>query len=227
MWVQGEAVREIILQIIVTVALLAVSVLLFYKAYGTKDSDDSEVMTEYTDITPFTRFLIHPEVHATNRLIIYNESGNMVGRLMPGGSWLRYLESYFGILPFKHYIESDIGNLLTLDIRGFFNRKTVVLDKDGDEVGIIHQNLLKSLLKFHAVIEIGENKYETHSDVLFGELEVDDILRITSFNVPLETTEHFKRLSERMYIIENDLEKDEGKAGLAVLCLYAAVARGK
>lgn len=27
----------------------------------------------------FTRFLIHPEVHATNRLIIYNESGNMVG----------------------------------------------------------------------------------------------------------------------------------------------------
>lgn len=227
MWIRGEDLQEIIFQVFFGIVLLAVSGLLFYKAYGTKDSDDSEVVTDYTDIMPFKRFLIHPEVHAINQLIIYNEPGKMVGRLLPGQSWLKYLEPLFNILPFKHYVESESGHLLTLDIRGFFNQKTAVFNNAGQKLGTIHQNFFKSLFKFQALIEVGEDKYETQSDVLFGELEVENIARITSFNVPIENTERFKQFSERMYIIEKDLETDEGKIGLAVLCLYAAVARGK
>lgn len=227
MWFRGENLQEFISPILLGVALLGVSGLLYYKAYGTKDSDDSEVVTDYTDIMPFKRFLIHPEVHAMNQLIIYNESGNMVGRLLPGKSWLKYLEPLLNTLPFKHYIESEDGHLLTLDIRGFFNQKTIVVDEVGQRVGTIHQNFFKSLFKFQALIEIGEEKYETQSDVLFGELEVSNLFKITSFNVPVEHTERFKQLSERMYIIEKSLETDEGKVGLAVLCLYAAIARGK
>lgn len=227
MWVRGEALQEVISQVFFSISLLGVSGLLFYKAYGTRDSDNSDIIKNYTNIVPFTRFLIHPEVHAINQLIIYNESGNMVGRLVPGESWLKYLEPLFNLLPFKHYIESEDGHLLILDIQGFFNQKTVVFNDAGKKVGTIRQNFFKSLFKFQALIEIGEDKYETQSDVLFGELEVSNIVRITSLNVPVEHTKRFKRLSERMYIIEKDLETDEGKIGLAVLCLYAAVARGK
>ena len=227
MWNRGEPLQEIIFQFLFAAVLFGISGFLFYKAYGTKNSDDSENVTEYTDIMPFKRFLIHPEVHAINQLIIYNEYGNMVGRLFPGQSWLKYLEPLINFLPFKHYIESENGHLMTLDVRGFFNKKIFILNESGHKIGTIRQNFFKSLFKFHVIIEVNGDRYETNSDVLFGELEIENIVKINSFNVPVEITERFKRFSERLFIIEEKLETDEGKVGLAVLCFYAAFSRGK
>lgn len=44
MWVRGEALQEVISQVFFSISLLGVSGLLFYKAYGTRDSDNSDII---------------------------------------------------------------------------------------------------------------------------------------------------------------------------------------
>lgn len=227
MWYRDELIREIMMPAFLGFLLLLVSTLLFYKSSETKEIGQSTGDKEFFDLLQYERFIIHPEVHGLKQLIIYNEAGNMVGKFVPGQSWLKYLEPLLGLMPFKHYIYSRNGLILTLNIKGIFKQKISVMDDDEHTIGIIHYNILRNGFKFNVEVEIDDRKYVSQSEALIGDVTIEDLIKITSFNVPVELTERYKHFSPRLYIIDNDLETIEGKVGLATLALYGAVVGNK
>ncbi|WP_414054352.1 hypothetical protein ACMGE6_02670 [Macrococcus equi] len=213
--------HESIINVLISFIFLGLSIVYFKKA---KKVDSSIEVIE--SIYKHQNFVIQNEVSYYRQQLIFSERATFLGRYKPHitgfkSLFFANLEILVRAQPFEHIVEDSDGNaVMYINIKGFRAPTFIVYDQDYRKIGEIKQQLFKSLTDYIFDINIEDQNFNVKSEFLTRDLFVEGIMKVDSTKVPLELTETFKTITPTVYEIENNLNSEKGKMGLAIAIIY-------